>query len=236
LDALEREQLLDVIDGLTSDTPWSHTRVCHLLFDVALTFERPRVLEVAASFGKATVYLAAAARESDGRVYAVDQFQPEWKGQTVTDLLRIVGVAEWCDLTIGKDARWYLIELLTANPGEWIDLAYVDASHSVEVDSFVALAAWVHLKPGGVLVLDDLDWIAQKHGPADWPFSRPSVAHVRAIYDYLRGLPAVDEAVEWGASEVGWAWGLIRKRSAQVKEGHGIADLCARLPSLRIHT
>jgi predicted O-methyltransferase YrrM len=228
----ERGRILAEIDAVTLGVPWSDPRACHLLFDLAASFERPQILEVACGFGKATAYLAGAARLRDGRVFAVDHQQPEWQGRSAADLVEAAGAGEWCELTVETDARWYLLDLLSRRPGEWIDLAFVDASHSVDVDAFVALAAWVHLRPGGVLVFDDLDWTAEEHGPADWPFDRRSVRHVRAIYDYVRGLPGVDEAVEWGGAELAWPWGLLRKRGPGSNGKRGLTELFGRPPGV----
>lgn len=229
---VERARILERIDAATMGVPWSHPRVCHLLFDLALSFERPQILEVSCCYGKATAYLATAARLHNGRVRSVDQYRLWWRGRTAADLVNQVGASGWCDITFEQDARWYLLELLTANPGEWIDLAFVDASHSVEVDAFIALAAWTHLRPGGVLVLDDLDWTAKQHAQPDWPFSRPSHPHVRTIYDYIRALPDVDEAIEWGRAQVEWSWGLLRKQGSRTSRGRGVTNLLARLPSV----
>jgi len=202
---------LDYLDSISENIPFTHPRACRLLYRLASMFEQPNIVEIACCYGKATLYLAAAAKRQQGLLHCVDVKPWLWEGKSVFDRLRDANLLDVSDVTIG-DARWYMLDLLRRLPGQWIDLAYIDAAHSVEVDSFVSLAAWTHLRPGGIIVFDDLDWIPLVEGAKD--FSRPAVSHVRAIFEYIDTLPDVEEQACWGQQELGWTWGFIRKRRA----------------------
>jgi predicted O-methyltransferase YrrM len=209
--------------------PYTRNRVCHRLFRTVALFPNPEVVEVSCGYGKATIYLAAAAKATGGFVRAVDSDRRAWQNNTVEDLLKLLNLSDVCDVNLDEDARWYLLDLLTARPGYWIDVAYVDASHTVEVDAFVALALWTHLRPGGVIVFDDLDWIPAVHGPGHMRCRRPAIGNVRAIYDYIRQLPLVREAIEWGEAEVEWTWGVIMKREESVRRPTSVHDAIRRV-------
>ena len=60
-------------------------------------------------------------------------------------------------------------------------------------------------------MLDDLDWVPARHDPTATGYSRPTVAHVRVLFDYIRSLADSDSAGEWGYDEVGWPLGFVRK-------------------------
>ncbi len=229
--SIDRNKMLEYIDTVTGSVPWTSPSVCHLLFDLVASFSQPQILEVSCGYGKATAYLAAAARLGGGLVRCVDIERPQWRGRTAEDLVAAVEARDSCQVTLACDARWYLLDLLTLLPGHWIHLAYIDASHTVEVDSFVALAAWTHLRPGGILVFDDLNWVPERNGSSGSTYSRPASGHVRALYDYVRGLPWVDEARQWDRDSVQWPLGLVRKHGPGVRSGCGISELLARLPS-----
>ena len=217
----DREALLKRIDLATEDVwSWSHDLVCHLMFDLTMTYERPQVLEVACGYGKATAYLAVAAKARGGILRAVDSVPHSWEGRTAIDLVRELGAADACDITLGSDARWYLLDLVKEPrdapgapdaPDAWVDIGLLDASHTVEVDAFVALAMWTHLAPGGILIFDDLAWTPAEHGESDVTYSRPTTSHVRAIFDYIRALSNASDALEWGGVQLGWSWGFVQK-------------------------
>lgn len=203
---------LNYLDDISENVPHTNTRTCHLLYRLVAEFNKPEVVEVACCFGKATLYLAAAAKRRGGFVNCVDIDEYLWKGRSAADLLRQADLLDICQITFGRDARWYLLDLFRQRPGQWIDLAYLDLTHTVEVDSFVALALWTHIRPGGILVFDDLDWVPAVHGLVNKDISEPNISHVQVIFDYISGLSDADERAEWGKEEVAWRWGFIRKR------------------------
>jgi len=135
-----------------------------------------------------------------------------------------LGFLDVCEVTLGEDARWYLLDLFDKKPGCWIDIAYVDAAHTIEVDAFVALSLWTHLRPGGLLIFDDLDWVPGKHGESERGYSRPSVSHVRLLFNYIAKLSAVAHATEWGREEMGWTWGFVQKTGGQKRLITGFAE------------
>ena len=109
--------------------------------------------------------LSRGGRQTAGRAGPCVDLEPWlWEEKSVLDRLRNANLLDACEVTLRCDARWYLLDLFRNRPGQWIDLAYIDAAHCVEVDSFIALAAWTHLKPGGVIAFDDLDWIPLRPG------------------------------------------------------------------------
>ena len=207
----DREALLRRIDLVAEGVFWTDEPVCHLMFDLTMMYERPQVLEVACAYGKATAYLAVAAQERGGFLRTVDLLPHEWEGRTANDLVREVGATQACEITLGCDARWYLLDLFRNAPDAWLDICFLDASHTVEVDAFVALAMWTHLAPGGILIFDDLDWTPAECGESDVRYSRPTTSHVRVIFDYVRALSNVSDALEWGGKQLGWPWGFIQK-------------------------
>lgn len=223
-----RLSVLAELDSWSEGVPFTQPSACHLLFELTTFFPKAQVVEVACAYGKATLYLAAAAKAGDGHLRCVDAETPAWQGRTAEDLVRCAGLADACSICFNTDARWYLLDLFRDMPGRWIDLAFIDASHTVEVDAFVTLALWTHLRPGGLLVFDDLDWVPAVHGPPDMEFSRPSVSHVRTLFEYVSRLPGADEAAEWGRNELGWSYGLVRRRGRGVNSGTGVRSLLAK--------
>lgn len=210
-DSAARQDELRRLDEATRNVPFTHDRVCHLLYDLTVVFADPTIVEVSYAYGKATAYLAAGARQAGGTVLGVDLVAAAFRGRTAAMLLDSLDLGRYAELTTGEDARWYLLDLVASHEGPFIDLAYLDLSHTVEVDAFVAVALWNALKPGGLLVFDDLDWLPAVHGPEGEPYSRSRTPHVAVIFDYVSRLPDVALRRTWGSEEVCWTWGFLQK-------------------------
>lgn len=199
------------VEALVRHIPWTTDEACHLLYELALALNAREIVEVATGYGKSTTYLAAAAERNRGMLYSVDNVQRGWRRRSPADLLELARLSSWCKLSTGVDARWYLIEMMSKRSACWVDLAFIDAAHVVEVDAFIALALWTHLREGGILVMDDLDWTQADHSNVKKRLSRPETMHVRALFDYLRQLPNAGKSFEWGAREISWSYGIIQK-------------------------
>ena len=220
----ERDAILRELAEITDNVPYTQPVACEFLFDLVATFDRPEVLEVCCAYGKATAYLAAAVHLGRGHLHAVDNVCRQWNGRSAEELVTVIGAQDSCDIVYGKDARWFLLELFTARPGEWVDLAFLDASHSVEVDAFLALALWTHLSPGGLLLLDDLDWTAAQHAPEARRRTKRKIPHVRVLYDYLCQQNGVGGATIWGTAEQEWPWGIVQKSTSPNLPGIGLRE------------
>lgn len=202
---------LSELDAETEGVPYTISEVCHELHDIVIHMNEPKVLEIACGYGKATPYLASAAAITGGHVYAVDHQRRKWEGDTVRDRLQRMDLLENCSLTIGQDARWYIFDLLRTDSGKWIDFVYFDLSHTLEVDAFVALAAWNHLCPGGIMIFDDLDWIPAEHSSSDLETERPNIKQIGELFEYLAERPEVGQHGTWGQDTFNWTWGILRK-------------------------
>jgi len=207
-----RERTLESLDELTDGVPYyDPVSTRHVFYDLASMFEEPEILEVACGYGKITPYLATAAKETGGTVRAVDHEVCTWEGDSAVDRVEAADAMDACQFEFGEDARWYLLELFTESSDQWIDFAYLDLAHLVEVDSFAALALWTHLEPGGVLAMDDLKWVPDEEATEEISGARLDVSNVEAVFDYVSGLPDVADWTVW--SEDGWErqWGFVQK-------------------------
>lgn len=220
---------LGEIDAKTEGVPYTPSEICHELHDIVIRMDEPEVLEIACGYGKATPYLALAAASTGGHVRTVDNQKQVWKEETVRDRLRELDLLETCSIALGQDARWFIFDLLRDNSGEWIDFVYLDLSHTLEIDGFVALAAWNHLSPGGVMVFDDLDWIPAEHGPSNLETERPEVNQIGALFDYLTKLPNVGQHGTWGRDTMEWTWGILRKDPPSTEDNRELWEKIDRL-------
>ena len=117
----------------------------------------PVIVEVGSYLGASTCFLAAGARERNGRVHAVDT----WDNRAMTEPMRdtyaeftshIAPWREWIQPWRGES-----VEIAEEFDGS-IDLLFVDGDHSYE-GVRVDLEAWLgKVKDGGIVVLHDYGW------------------------------------------------------------------------------
>jgi len=139
-----------------ADVPgWLTRDQGHLLWTSCLAAgPRPEILEVGSHEGRSTVVLGLAAAEVDGRLTAVDPFDPRWRYGVDGTEQRMRGRLDRAGLTSRVDvvvARSGDVRRAWTRP---LDLVYVDGGHdypTVRDD-----LRWAELlPPGGRLLLHD---------------------------------------------------------------------------------
>jgi predicted O-methyltransferase YrrM len=135
------------------------------LRDVAIAEGAQRTIEVGLALGMSALFLCQAVLPRDGRHVAVDPFQAEsWNGAGLRTL-REAGVEELVEV-IEEESQLALPRLVAE--GREFDLAFVDGDHRFE-GVFLDLYFMTRLvRPGGVVVVDDM-WM---------PAVRTAVAYV----------------------------------------------------------
>lgn len=125
------------------------------LLGALVTLMRPNVVvETGVALGFSTATMLAAMRENDqGHLYSVDmpavQYGHEREiGSAVSEELR----GRWT-LVLGRSQKVLVPLLRKVEP---VDLFIHDANHAYSAQLREYRAAWPHLRPGGVLVSDDV--------------------------------------------------------------------------------
>ncbi len=105
-----------------------------------------RILEVGTSNGYSTIYLGLAARETGGRVTAIEV--EDWRAKMARENLERAGVSELVEVLEG-DA----LEVLPKIEGP-LDYVFLDAAKHQYVDYFNLV--WEKVRPGGLIVADNV--------------------------------------------------------------------------------
>jgi predicted O-methyltransferase YrrM len=179
------------------------------LRELARAEEASRTIEVGLALGMSALFLCQALSASGGRHVAIDPFQTEsWRGAGLRTLAD-AGVASLVEV-IEEESQIALPRLLSE--GCEFDLAFVDGDHRFE-GVFLDLYFMTRLvRPGGVVVVDDM-WM---------PAVRTAVAYVE------RNLGAT---LESGVLPDGFRWRPRRLRRG-IPGGRG-AMAVLRLPAER---
>ena len=211
VDAIYARGRVDDDDGNAIDLrPHSIERARGVaLRDLVIAAGAERTIEVGLALGMSALFLCQAVLPRGGRHVAVDPFQAEsWNGAGLRTL-REAGVEEFVEV-IEEESQLALPRLVAE--GREFDLAFVDGDHRFE-GVFLDLYFMTRLvKPGGLVVVDDM-WM---------PAVRMAVAYVEKNLGAILEPHALPSAFRW------------RKRPLSRGVPSGTGDTAVlRLPSKR---
>ena len=197
------------------------------------------VLDIGTAHGASAAYMAAAVSAGGaGTVTTIDRWafeQPEPR-----EVFERIGVADHVNLeVIGHSSyTWWLKERVAERSDEegncspMFDFCYLDGAHDWNLDGLAAVLIEKLLRPGGWLLLDDLDWSFDSSGytpvPEDLSAAERSEPPVRAVFDLIvRQHPAFTEL---RIQDDHWGWarkapGEPRRLHLETSRGLGLRVL-----------
>ncbi len=132
------------------------------IYECVVTNRLQSCLELGSGFGATSCVMGAAVAETGGHVTTID-LALHWPANAAT-LKAHVGLGD--ELEVVADPlgyNWYLADLIAKRTVNGrveplFDLCFLDGAHEWEPDALAVILAVKLLKPGGWLVLDDLDF------------------------------------------------------------------------------
>jgi len=229
------ERFAAVVDAI-GDTPWMLPHQGRRVWDHLRQTRATDVLDIGTCYGVSAAYMAAAlAANGGGRVVTVDSGQfdegsdvPGWCRQLwercgVADVVEMVRIPH-------SNYAWWLMEQVAArsdrhgNCTPAYDFAYLDGAKWLALDTAAVVFTAQLLRPGGWLLMDDLDWSYEQHpelapivdlpgAGVSYRLSSAEIArpHLRAVYDLVvKHDPSFTSFIEQDGS-----WGWARKDPGQ---------------------
>jgi predicted O-methyltransferase YrrM len=181
------------------------------------------VLEIGTAHGVSSAYMAGSVMKRGGRVTTVDHVvATRLRDPQPGDVHERAGVADVVDRVLVEDSsyNWWLMETVAkqsdtaGNVEPLYDFCYLDGAHHWTIDGLAVVLIEKLLRPGGWLLLDDLDWSygdpTRSFGPGQGPKdlglsdSEMSKPHMQLVFDLIvRQHPSFTEfRIEDGA----WGW------------------------------
>jgi predicted O-methyltransferase YrrM len=154
------------VQELVGDTPVMELEQARTLTTLMAEHGLYDVLELGFFHGVSTCYLAGWLEEQGrGHVTSLDQAKALRWEPSIEELLARCGLEDW--VTVHADEPgylWRLMLMLREDPTPRFDLVYLDGSHEWAIDGFAFLLADKLLRPGGWIVLDDVNWTLATSG------------------------------------------------------------------------
>jgi predicted O-methyltransferase YrrM len=208
--AAQARELLEGVGGGTSPAAGEQ------LHDFVREHRFDHVLELGFAFGVSSVYLASALEANGhGRLTSVDLEVAKERVPTAQESVDKAGLTHRVDFNYEATSyTWFLHDKLREQlrDGDRIeplyDFVFIDGAHTWDADALAFTLVDRLVKPGGWVLLDDLDWTLGDSAP-ELPLKQRELSHVREIWELLALThPQYDEFRTDGQ------WGWMRKSTS----------------------
>ena len=170
--------LIDIVTQEYENLRYMSHEQASWLRDVILDNKYSSICELGFYHGKGTAYIASILKEQGfGKIHTFDRKANLVKPNidtvlTKLDLQQSVTItrAEKCFL-------WELAKLVEQNSTPIYDLCYIDGGHDFPTSALAFTLVDKLLAPGGMIIFDDTNWIAQRDLPMDYTTIYPRMSH-----------------------------------------------------------
>ncbi len=206
---------LDSVDASIGDVPFmtlDQARIIERLLADAPTGD---LLELGFAHGKGSAYLGALASQRGSKVVCVDRPSARRRQPSPDDTIAKAAVADYVEFVYEEMGyNWWLKKQLELSNEPRFALVYLDGAHEWSTDALAFKLFSDLVLPGGVLIVDDLDWSfatspSMREKSKKLPTDYATSAHVRKVWDLL-----VLPDPTWHEFEEIGQWGIARKRVA----------------------
>lgn len=117
-------------------------------------------LEIGFAHGKSSAYFAAIAEDrGKGHLTTIDRKAAKDRSPNISSILSDLNLSgRVTPVYAERSYTWELQKCITSEPRPQFDFCYFDGGHTWDLTGFGVLLVDILLKPGGILVLDDMDW------------------------------------------------------------------------------
>ncbi len=184
------------------------------MYDLIIKNRFSRILELGFHQGVSTCYMAGALHKLEkGKITTIDLTHTRNLDPSIDSLLMKLGLSSHVDVHYEPTSyNWRLMRLIEENNLEKFDFCYIDGAHNWLTDGFAFFLVDILLKPGGLILFDDLDWsyanspsLKDNKDVLKMPNDERTIPQVRQIFELLvrkhNGYCQFKEQDGWG-----YAW------------------------------
>jgi len=207
----------DKIDTLYGDLPYMSRPKADFLRDLFLQNNLRDVMEIGFFHGKSSAYIAAILEEQNaGHLTTFDLASARRKEPNIEELLTHLDLSHRVTPFFAKRSyTWELQRLIATTPRPQFDFCFFDGGHTWDTTGFGVVLVDMLLRPGGLILLDDMDWTMEgsqyyQNNPDQMrPYDRDErqTPAVRRIWDTLLPHLGYEHVKEFPDYEMG----LVRK-------------------------
>jgi len=220
-DPNKREMVLSLFDDITrtfGNLPYMQEAQASVLRNLILEEDARNILEIGFFHGKSSAYIAAILEDrGSGKLVTIDQMTARHHQPDINTVLTKAGLSGRVDAVFAERSyTWELQRMISRSPRPVFDLCYFDGGHQWDNTGFGVLLVDMLLRPGGIIVFDDMNWSMatssyHKRNPRkSLGFSEDErqAQTVRRVWETI--MPHLGYSLEREVTEIGW--GVARKK------------------------
>ncbi|MEX5727060.1 putative O-methyltransferase YrrM [Rhodovulum iodosum] len=150
----------DTVSRDLRELPYMKVAQARVLRDLIADEDAEDILEIGFFKGKSSAYIGAILEDRGaGHLVTIDRDSARNHRPDITQVLAGAGLGHRVTPVFAKRSyTWELQRLISADPSPRFDLCYFDGGHHWDGTGFGVLLVDMLLRPGGLLVLDDMNW------------------------------------------------------------------------------
>ena len=212
---------VDEIRKTVAGVPHMEFSQAKTITNIILENQFQHILELGFLHGVSTCYMAGALDELGvGHITTIDLLSAREAKPNIDQLLGSLGLTSFVTALYEPTSyTWRLMKMLEDVPSPRFEFCYIDGAHNWFTDGFSFFLVDRLIKPGGLIVFDDLDWtyesspsLKNSEKVRRMPQDEKSTPQIRKVYELLvKTNPAYSDFME----KDGWAY--ARKMSTDTK-------------------
>jgi predicted O-methyltransferase YrrM len=151
---------VEEIQSIIGNIPYMTLEQAQMMNDHITQYQLRSVIELGFYHGASTCYIANAISQfEESSIVAIDKERALTLEPNVEGLLEKLDLGEKLQVYYEPNSYlWRLMKMLEENPNPRFDLCYLDGAHNWFVDGFAFFLIDKLLKPGGWIIMDDLEF------------------------------------------------------------------------------
>ena len=161
-------EIIQNINNVTikyKDLPHMREKEALYLADIITKHDCKDLLELGFLHGKSSMYFGAILKGlGRGHLTTIDKVNGKDRVPNINQVIQETGVEQYVTpIFATRSFTWELAKMIRDGKKEIFDFCYLDASHEFDNTTIAAACLSILLKPGAVLIMDDLNYI-----PNNW--------------------------------------------------------------------
>lgn len=209
------ENEIQRIQNIVRSTPYMTAAVANVLTKIIVENQFTDLLELGFCHGVSTCYFAGALKTlGRGQITTIDLISAKKNRPNIHELLKTLDLERFVRVFFEPSSyNWRLMKFLEERPQPQFDFCYFDGAHDWTTTGFSFFLVDKLLKPGGLVVFDDLHWTHKSSTALKntftvfrMPNEEKSTAQIQKVFDLL-----VKTHPSYGEFKEIENWGFARK-------------------------